>query len=166
MKKLIFALCAAVVLVGAACSAGSRGSSSAHGGKTSSRNGASSKTNTGASDTKESTASPSSAAPTKISPQEAKQKIDSGGVIVLDVRTESEYTEGHIPGARLLTNETITEAPADLPKDAVLLVYCRSGRRSAEAAKKLAALGYHRVYDFGGIIDWPYETESGSPKVS
>ena len=87
--------------------------------------------------------------------------MDAGGVIVLDVRTEAEFAEAHIPGAQLLTNETITEAPAGIPKDAQLLVYCRSGRRSAEAAQKLLALGYEHVYDFGGIIDWPFETESG-----
>ena len=51
-----------------------------------------------------------------------------------------------------------------IPKDAQLLVYCRSGRRSAEAAQKLLALGYEHVYDFGGIIDWPFETESGAPQ--
>ena len=100
----------------------------------------------------------------KITAQEAKRKMDAGGVIVLDVRTEAEFAEAHIPGAQLLTNETITEAPAGIPKDAQLLVYCRTGRRSAEAAQKLLALGYEHVYDFGGIIDWPFETESGAPQ--
>ncbi|WP_295580984.1 rhodanese-like domain-containing protein [uncultured Oscillibacter sp.] len=92
---------------------------------------------------------------------EAKARLDSGDpVVVLDVRTQAEYGEGHIPGALCLPNETIGgEAPAALPdKDAEILVYCRSGRRSAEAARKLTELGYTRVFDFGGIQSWPYET--------
>ncbi len=98
----------------------------------------------------------------KITPDEAKARMDSGDeVLILDVRTQEEYDAGHIPGAVLLPNETIgSEAPAILPdKGAEILIYCRSGRRSAEAANKLVALGYTGVYDFGGIIDWPYETE-------
>ena len=106
----------------------------------------------------------SASAVIRITAEEAKRRMDAGGVIVLDVRTEAEYAEAHIPGARLLPNETIAEAPAGIPKDAQLLVYCRSGRRSAEAARKLLALGYEHVYDFGGIIDWPFETESGAPQ--
>ncbi len=92
---------------------------------------------------------------------EAKARLDSGDpVVVLDVRTQAEYSEGHIPGALCLPNETIGgAAPAALPdKDAEILVYCRSGRRSAEAARKLTELGYTRVFDFGGIQSWPYET--------
>ena len=98
----------------------------------------------------------------KITPEEAKARMDSGDeVLILDVRTQEEYDAGHIPGAILLPNETIgSEEPVLLAdKDAEILVYCRSGRRSAEAANKLVALGYTGVYDFGGIIDWPYETE-------
>jgi phage shock protein E len=98
----------------------------------------------------------------KITPEEAKVRMDSGDeVLILDVRTREEYDEGHIPGAVLLPNEEIgREAPALLPdKGAEILIYCRSGRRSAEAANKLVALGYTGVYDFGGIIDWPYEIE-------
>ncbi len=81
-------------------------------------------------------------------------------VTILDVRTEAEYAQGHIEGAILIPNETITTtarptALTDL--NAVVLVYCRSGSRSGQAAKKLVALGYTQVYDFGGIIDWPYE---------
>ena len=81
-------------------------------------------------------------------------------VVILDVRTESEFAQGHIEGAILIPNETITSTnpPAALPDlDAVILVYCRSGNRSSQAAKKLVTLGYTQVYDFGGIIDWPYE---------
>ena len=95
-----------------------------------------------------------------LTPEEAKARMDSGDpVIILDVRRADEYAEGHIPGAVLLPNEEIgTEMPESLPDlDAELLVYCRSGRRSQEAANKLVAMGYTAVYDFGGILDWPYE---------
>lgn len=97
----------------------------------------------------------------KLSAQEAKEIIDSrDGVTVLDVRTEEEYLSGHIPDAVLLPNESISDKrPELLPDlDAEILVYCRSGRRSALAAQKLSELGYTNIYDFGGIIDWPYET--------
>ena len=96
----------------------------------------------------------------KISAQDAKARIDSGDeVIIVDVRTEEEYESGHIPDAVLIPNETITnKKPEQLPDlDAEILVYCRSGNRSAQAAKKLIAMGYTNVYDFGGILDWPYE---------
>lgn len=96
----------------------------------------------------------------KISAKEAKEMIDGGEVTIVDVRTEDEYAETHIPDAILVPNETIgDEAPAALPdKDAVLLVYCRTGVRSKEASDKLVDLGYQNVYDFGGIVDWEYET--------
>lgn len=73
-----------------------------------------------------------------------------------------EYENGHIPNARLISNETIGNKKPDLPPnlDAEILVYCRSGNRSAQAAKKLISIGYTNVHDFGGIIDWPYETET------
>lgn len=95
----------------------------------------------------------------KITAKEAYEKMQSGGVTVVDVRTKAEYDEGHIPGAILLPNENIgSTAPEELPeKDAVILVYCRSGRRSRKATEKLLTIGYRNVYDFGGIIDWPYE---------
>ncbi|PKL12018.1 MAG: rhodanese-like domain-containing protein [Spirochaetae bacterium HGW-Spirochaetae-8] len=96
----------------------------------------------------------------KISPQEAKSMMADKSVIILDVRTEAEFTQGHIEGAILIPNETITTTvrPAALTDlNAVVLVYCRSGNRSSQAAKKLVTLGYAQVYDFGGIIDWPYE---------
>ena len=96
----------------------------------------------------------------KITPEEAKTMIDHGGVTVVDVRRIDEFEQGHIPGAILVPNETILEEAAfKLPdQSAVILIYCRSGRRSAEAAEKLILLGYTNVYDFGGILDWPYET--------
>jgi len=94
-----------------------------------------------------------------ISPEEAKHMMGQANVIVVDVRRADEYEAGHLPGAILVPNETIlTEAAKKLPdKNAVLLIYCRSGRRSAEAAQKLISIGYIHVYDFGGILDWPYE---------
>jgi rhodanese-related sulfurtransferase len=94
----------------------------------------------------------------KISAEKAKSMMDEGSVIILDVRTLEEYNEGHIVGALLLPNESIgSTQPSLLPdKDAVILVYCRSGNRSKQASDKLVKMGYTKVYDFGGIIDWPY----------
>jgi len=83
--------------------------------------------------------------------------------ILLDVRTVSEYNEIRINGAILIPDYEIKQrAETELPdKNAVILIYCRSGRRSALAAAVLAELGYTNVYDFGGIINWPYETVRG-----
>ena len=96
----------------------------------------------------------------KISAADAKARMDSGDtIVILDVRTQEEYDAGHIAGAILVPNETIADKqPQLLPDlDAEILVYCRSGNRSAQAAKKLIAIGYTNVVDFGGIIDWPYD---------
>jgi len=96
----------------------------------------------------------------KISAADAKARMDSGDtIVILDVRTQEEYDAGHIAGAILVPNETIADKqPQLLPDlDAEILVYCRSGNRSAQAAKKLIAIGYTNVADFGGIIDWPYD---------
>lgn len=84
------------------------------------------------------------------------------GHLILDVRMFSEFEAGHIPGAICLPNESIgTEPPPELPDpDQILLVYCRSGRRSKEAAQKLVDLGYTNVFEFGGILDWTGETET------
>lgn len=110
---------------------------------------------------------PNSPAPEKtgknyltLTAEEAKARLDEeAGIILLDVRTQEEFDAGHIPGAVCLPNEDISASlPLPFDKDAEILVYCRSGRRSAEAAEKLAAMGYTNVADFGGIIDWPYET--------
>lgn len=106
--------------------------------------------------------SPSTAKYTDITVEEAKEKIEARNVILVDVRTQEEYNEKHIDGAILIPNETITDTqPAELPdKDADILVYCRSGKRSSEAAKKLADMGYTNVYNMlGGINEWPYETK-------
>jgi rhodanese-related sulfurtransferase len=95
----------------------------------------------------------------KISPVEAKEIMDSEEAIVLDVRTKQEYDQGHIEGSVLLPVDEISAHAEEVLKDknAKILVYCRSGNRSATAAKTLIEMGYENVLDFGGIIDWPYE---------
>ena len=95
-----------------------------------------------------------------LTPEEAKARLDEGeGIVLLDVRTQEEFDAGHIPGAVCLPHDTITEDhPLPYDKEAEILVYCRSGRRSALAAERLASMGYENVADFGGILDWPYET--------
>ncbi len=93
----------------------------------------------------------------QISQDEAKLMMkDDDGHVILDVRRADEYAKGHIPGAILIPNEEIgTEQPEELPdKNQIILVYCRTGRRSKEAAQKLADMGYVNVYEFGGIEDW------------
>ena len=97
-----------------------------------------------------------------ITAEEAKQIMDTEeGYIILDVRTQEEYDESHIPGAILIPHTEI-EARAEevlTDKDQLILVYCRSGRRSKIAAEALLELGYTNIKEFGGIIDWPYEVE-------
>lgn len=99
---------------------------------------------------------------TTLTAQEAKRRLaEASDIILLDVRTQAEYDGGHIPGAVCLPLETFAdgELAALLPdKHAEIFVYCRSGRRSARAARLLTDQGYTAVTDFGGILDWPYET--------
>lgn len=98
----------------------------------------------------------------QITQQEAKKMMDTQDVIILDVREQSEYDAGHIPGAILLPVGTITKesAAAVIPElGSVVLVYCRSGNRSKTASKVLVELGYTSIYEFGGINTWPYEVE-------
>ena len=100
---------------------------------------------------------------TMIDQEEAKRMMDTQTVIILDVREQYEFDEGHIAGAVLLPSTNINEETAAevIPdKDSVVLVYCRTGIRSLYAAATLAGLGYTNVYEFGGIVTWPYETES------
>lgn len=99
----------------------------------------------------------------KITAEEGRALMDGGSVTVVDVRRADEYEAGHIPGAFHVANEDIQDAqPAALPDlDAALVVYCRTGVRSQEAANKLADLGYTNVMDMGGIVDWPYDTVTG-----
>ena len=97
-----------------------------------------------------------------ITAQEAKEIMDTQeGYIILDTRAQDEYDEGHIPGAIVIPHDEIEEkAPKMLTdKDQLILVYCRSGRRSKIAAEALVKLGYTNIKEFGGIIDWPYEVE-------
>ena len=97
---------------------------------------------------------------TQIDQETAKlmMELDDGHVIV-DVRRQDEYDAGHIPGAILIPNESITDSqPEELPDlNQVILVYCRTGRRSKEASQKLYDIGYTNVYEFGGIVDWTGE---------
>ncbi len=97
-----------------------------------------------------------------ITAEQAKEIMDSQeDYIILDVRTQDEFDETHIPGAILIPHDEIKEKAEDLltDKDQLILVYCRSGRRSKLAAEDLVKLGYTNIKEFGGIIDWPYETE-------
>ena len=98
----------------------------------------------------------------QISMDEAvKMMRDEKNYIILDVRRPDEYAEGHIPGAINVPNEEIGTAEiAELPdKSQLILVYCRSGRRSKEASEKLVKLGYTNIVEFGGIQDYEGEIE-------
>ena len=98
----------------------------------------------------------------QISQEEAKRLMDSeSGYIILDVRTDEEFAEGHIPGAVLIPDYEVAErAEAELPdKGQLILVYCRSGNRSKKASDVLVSLGYTNVKEFGGINTWPYDIE-------
>ncbi len=99
---------------------------------------------------------------TMISQDQAKEMMEKeDGHIIIDVRRVDEFETGHIPGAVCIPNESIgTEQPEELPNlDQIILVYCRSGNRSKQAAQKLFDMGYTNVYEFGGIIDWTGEIE-------
>ena len=96
----------------------------------------------------------------QITAEDAKKLMDTeSDYIIVDARTEEEYAEGHIPGAILIPEYEIADrAQSELPdKDQLILVYCRSGRRSKIASQALSDLGYTNVKEFGGIIDWPYD---------
>ena len=103
----------------------------------------------------------------KISAEEAREIMESTeSFILLDVRTEQEFSEQRITGAILIPDfEIANRAASELPdRDALILIYCRSGRRSANAAHELVGMGYTNVYDFGGILDWDYDTVSENYK--
>lgn len=100
----------------------------------------------------------------RIDPSEAKKRLDNEkDIILLDVRTEQEYVENHIPRSTLIPlNVLAKEVSKKLPnKQATIFAYCRSGNRSKAAVKMLLKLGYSNVYNLGGIIRWPYKTVSG-----
>lgn len=102
---------------------------------------------------------------TQISMEEAVKMMETEeNYVILDVRTTEEYEAGHIPGAVCVPNETIgEEAVEELPdKEQMILIYCRSGNRSKQAAGKLLEQGYTNIYEFGGIIDWNGETVTGN----
>ena len=100
---------------------------------------------------------------TKITVEEAKIMMAEANefydTVILDVRTQQEYDEGHIKGAVLLPDTEIKEKIESIiaDKKTIVLVYCRSGRRSANAAKEMVEMDYNHVYDFGGVIDWDEE---------
>ena len=97
----------------------------------------------------------------QISQAQAREMMQrDDGHVVIDVRMQGEYDDGHIPGAILIPNESIGETPpAELPDlSQIILIYCRSGNRSKQAAEKLARMGYSRIYEFGGIMTWEWET--------
>ena len=97
----------------------------------------------------------------QISAQEAKTIMDSqSDYIIVDARTDEEFEQGHIKDAILIPEYEIADrANEELPrKYQLILVYCQSGRRSKIASEELVKLGYTNVKEFGGIIDWPYET--------
>ena len=97
----------------------------------------------------------------KITPADAIRLLDAGRAVAVDVREPDEFAVGHIPGAKLLPLGSVLARAAEvLPeKDAPWLIYCRTGRRSADAAQKLEAQGYTSLRDLGGILSWPYEIE-------
>ena len=105
---------------------------------------------------------PQEASFVNITAEKAKQLMDTEeNYIILDVRTQEEYDQGHIPGATLIPDNRI-DADAEkvlTDKNQLILVYCRSGRRSKLAAERLVQLGYTNIKEFGGILDWPYEVE-------
>ena len=97
----------------------------------------------------------------KINAAAAIRLLDAGKACAVDVREPDEFAIGHIPGAKLLPlGEVVSRAGEVMPdKDAAWLIYCRTGRRSADAVQKLEKLGYTNLYDLGGILSWPYEIE-------
>ena len=100
----------------------------------------------------------------KITADQAKEKMDeTADWVLLDVRTDEEFKEAHIENAILIPDDEISSrVETEIPnKNTIIFIYCRSGRRSANAAYEMIDMGYTNVYDFGGIIDWPYETING-----
>ncbi len=97
----------------------------------------------------------------KIDAAAAVRMLDAGKAQAVDVREPDEFAVGHIPGAKLLPlGQVMADAGTVMPqKDAAWLIYCRTGRRSADAVQKLETLGYTNIYDLGGILSWPYEIE-------
>ena len=102
----------------------------------------------------------------QISQEEAAKMMEQDdGHVIVDVRRQDEYDAGHIPGAILIPNESIGDSqPEELPdKNQIILIYCRSGNRSKQAADKLFRMGYTNIYEFGGINTWPGEIITEEP---
>ena len=96
----------------------------------------------------------------KIKPEDAKKMLESENPpALIDVREPDEFASGHIPNAVNVPSGDVVNGVIRLgiPKDQPVMVYCRTGRRSSEAASKLQGAGYQKIYDLGGITDWPYE---------
>ncbi|MGB0174820.1 MAG: rhodanese-like domain-containing protein [Acholeplasmataceae bacterium] len=93
--------------------------------------------------------------------QEIYKQVKTGQATFVDVRTKEEYDMGHIPGAILCDLQTLMEKAQDILKDQqkTYYIYCQSGNRSQFAEMQLKMMGYHKAYDIGGIIDWPFEIE-------
>ena len=143
---MAMALCVAVLLVTLACGVGGQSSERAP--------------NAQASNEQTSQDGGKTQSHMQISQETAKEMMEKDdGHVVLDVRRQEEYDAGHLPGAILIPNETIgTERPSELPDlNQVILIYCRSGNRSKQAAQKLFDMGYTNVYEFGGINTWQGE---------
>lgn len=95
-----------------------------------------------------------------ISMDEAQKMMAQDDIVIIDVREEDEYNEGHIPDAILIPLSLLDQNDIELPnQDQTLLIYCRSGRRSKQAAQKFVKLGYTDVYNIGGILDWTGQLE-------
>ena len=104
----------------------------------------------------------------QINQEQARRMMEyDDGHVIVDVRRQDEYDAGHIPGAICIPNESIgTEPPEELPdRSQVILIYCRSGNRSKQAAEKLGKMGYYNIYEFGGIIDWKGEIVTTDTKT-
>lgn len=99
----------------------------------------------------------------KIAHAKAQAMMSTEGAVILDVRAPDEHTAMRISGSVNIPLSDLSDSAEDLlpDKDALILIYCRSGVRSTKAAMKLLELGYSNVHDFGGILDWPYEVEKG-----
>jgi len=94
----------------------------------------------------------------KLTPEEANEMMETEDVIIIDVRTEEEFRQGHIERAILIPDYDLDKLAAEMlpDKNATILLYCRSGNRSERASHLLIGMGYQNIYDFGGIIDWRY----------
>lgn len=155
MKKLLLLLALVVTL--SACTNPSNPTADNYSKETATKEESSGEKSSEAAETSKDNASTETGQIHKITGQEAKELATSQTVTIVDVRTKEEYESGHVENAILLPLQSIgSEAPAELPdKDAIIILYCRSGNRSGQAAQKLLDLGYKNIYDFGPATAWP-----------